>query len=650
MAFPEPVSARPGNDVHQVPEHSCRMVAAVPERTQESGELYCHLNDAGELWDTTELEQQQHAARPPDLSRECSLRTKRAAETEPLKMQLQDELSLHSIIAKQLHTLNAHFESVAATQMELQLALTLLAPSMSPSDLKEGGSPAGLLDVPVSSIGAPQEDAARLASKPSEATLFGNHMACAAPARVSGTDPGPMASKERRTTIFRGLRRRKNRNNFSGLRTRSEDLAELNTIFSRGDVVERDNITKRTLVQKEVAVDSFIGVIILVNAVFIGYCIDASESEAGSIFAIDCVFSLLFLLELLFKIALNGLRSHFCGDARKLNAFDFSLIVVDTTQLVMTTARSGEENAEVDVSHASLFRILRLVRLARLLRFLRYSMFDDFMAMIGGMIGGVCTLFWAAVLYSFAIYCMSLVFREAFGNGRVQDVHEYFKSVPRSMFTMFRCSFGDCSSERGTPIFEHVQNHYGLSYSFLYFIFVFSVTIGLFNVISAIFVEATLAAATSMRHKAKKARLQNEDLWCTRITTLLKLLAERQGVYIEPRERLVDIVEKLYDIDFTAEQMKNLSAEPQIRQVLEDLDIEPEDHDHLGAILDPDQNGKITTIELMDGIRSLRGEPKRSDIVQLDLMLRSMMGVVQEIHALLERVATGSHKADMKRH
>eukprot|EP00929_Paragymnodinium_shiwhaense_P114169 TRINITY_DN824_c0_g4_i1.p1 TRINITY_DN824_c0_g4~~TRINITY_DN824_c0_g4_i1.p1 ORF type:complete len:101 (-),score=17.51 TRINITY_DN824_c0_g4_i1:418-720(-) len=79
--------------------------------------------------------------------------------------------------------------------------------------------------------------------------------------------------------------------------------------------------------------------------------------------------------------------------------------------------------------------------------------------------------------------------------------------------------------------------------------------------------------------------------------------------------------------------MRDMVADPDVQRALTDLEIDPEDHEQLAEILDPDQGGSITIIELIDGLKRLRGDPKRSDIVQLDLMLRSIMGVVQDIQA-----------------
>merc|ERR1719487_2407787 len=89
------------------------------------------------------------------------------------------------------------------------------------------------------------------------------------------------------------------------------------------------------------------------------------------------------------------------------------------------------------------------------------------------------------VLFFCTIYIFALIFREALGRVEEPVVTEMFDSVPRSIFTVFRCSFGDCSGPGGVPIFEHVQIHYGWVWSLTYCGFEYLITIGLFNVMCA---------------------------------------------------------------------------------------------------------------------------------------------------------------------
>lgn len=93
-----------------------------------------------------------------------------------------------------------------------------------------------------------------------------------------------------------------------------------------------------------------------------------------------------------------------------------------------------------------------------------------------------------------------------------------------------------------------------------------------------------------------------------------------------------DSVDAIYDADITREVISQMGKDAEIQSSLSALDIDYEDHDTLSDVLDPDQGGSIAVIELIEGIERLRGEPRRSDMVTLDLMLRSVQRVLTDIH------------------
>ena len=70
----------------------------------------------------------------------------------------------------------------------------------------------------------------------------------------------------------------------------------------------------------------------------------------------------------------------------------------------------------------------------------------------------------------------------------------YFHTVPISLFTVFRMAFSDFSAANGTPLIESIRENspFGGLHCVVYSLLTFFVTAGLFNIISAIFVEATI--------------------------------------------------------------------------------------------------------------------------------------------------------------
>eukprot|EP00929_Paragymnodinium_shiwhaense_P099463 TRINITY_DN6111_c0_g2_i1.p1 TRINITY_DN6111_c0_g2~~TRINITY_DN6111_c0_g2_i1.p1 ORF type:complete len:655 (-),score=105.85 TRINITY_DN6111_c0_g2_i1:201-2165(-) len=464
------------------------------------------------------------------------------------------------------------------------------------------------------------------------------------PMRWNGKKTGadtPVSSTSRSTKMSHLLRR--SRSAFDGLRTADEDKDELRIVFEHAEEIEdklneekslMDQLREMNRQQLEMLLDSVIGILIVCNAVFIGVSLDATPEQGRIIFAIDLFFSVAFISELLIKLCVNGFNGQFRGENRLMNIFDASLIAIDLLQLSLQVLYPDATNNMANMPSASLFRVVRLCKLVRILRLLRHPVLQTLLMMMHGMIGGLPTLGWALLLFMFSVYIVALLCREFLGRQEEDHTHSYFSDVPRAMITTFRCSFGDCTDLAGTPIFEHVDKKHGIGFSVFYCLFAFTMSIGMFNVISAIFVQSTLAAATGMKAKQKKARLQDDVLWATRVNAIVRKIASTV-LDLDETERLSEHTDMIYDLDVSCDTMDRIGMDPVVRAALEELDVDAEDHECLSEILDVDQNGSVVVIELLQAIRRLRGNPRRSDIVSVDLLCRSIQSTLKEMQQSL---------------
>jgi hypothetical protein len=379
--------------------------------------------------------------------------------------------------------------------------------------------------------------------------------------------------------------------------------------------------------RKIVVFDSFMGVLIVSNAFTIGFSMD-NESKFWD--GLDMFFSISFLFEQCLKIYLIGVWKHYYSIA---NFSDACLVLIDWIQFLIQMNQDDQKRSP----SASLFRVIRLIRLVRLARLLRMPIFSDLVSMITGLVGGLTTLIWSIALFFLIVYVCALMFREFFGRSEKENIFDYFNSVPRAMFTVFRCSFGDCSSATGVPIFEHITLQYGALYAVIYCIFIFLITVGLFNVISAIFVESTMKAAIENEQKKRMERLRNTCLWESRISTLMLVFLEHVGKSCR-RGSVHDSIESLTHEEINAETFKKWVADERVCQALTDLDIKEGDHPFLFDILDCDNSGSIYMAEVVDGLARLRGEPRRSDIITVDLMVRSIQMQCNHLVANMNKV------------
>mmetsp|Transcript_134896 Transcript_134896/g.269167 ORF Transcript_134896/g.269167 Transcript_134896/m.269167 type:complete len:599 (+) Transcript_134896:111-1907(+) len=388
----------------------------------------------------------------------------------------------------------------------------------------------------------------------------------------------------------------------------------------------------------ELILDSIIGVVIFTNALFVGISMDSSPEQAAELIPVDICYGILFWGEMLLKLYLHGCRERYCGPEGFANQFDLALVLTDTAQLcIVFLAPDLQEQMGSSGMSASLFRVVRLMRLARVIRLLRSNIFKDLLTMFQGLIGGAHTLGWSFVLFMLFIYVVALVFRELIGPHEhdfedEENVQWYFRSVPRSMMTVFRCSFGDCSDQSGTPIFEHVEKKFGMEMGLVFGGFIFVVMIGLFNVISAIFVESTLNAAAQIAAKKETERLLDKTHFSRHFLKLLACILEQLwGEHDEDLQALTDgrctrdILDRVMSVEYLREDFEALVEKNwRAQHALVDLDIDKQDWRYLSDILDPDNSGTIGIFELLDGLQRLRGSPRRSDVIAVDLMLRSV--------------------------
>merc|ERR1711920_1120115 len=103
-------------------------------------------------------------------------------------------------------------------------------------------------------------------------------------------------------------------------------------------------------------------------------------------------------------------------------------------------------------------------------------------------------------------------------------------------------------------------------------------------------------------------------------------------------KRLSAALSDICDIVISKDTIDAVVKDPAAIAALNNLDIDPGDHEFLADILDPDNSGEITIPELLDGIRRLRGEPRRSDIISVDLMIRSLQVIIGAMHSQLTEI------------
>lgn len=313
--------------------------------------------------------------------------------------------------------------------------------------------------------------------------------------------------------------------------------------------------------------------------------------------------------------------------------------------------------------------------------------------MIHGIFAGLRVLFWAVVLFFLFIYFLALAMvRILKGDSSRQAnpvIDESFGKVPWGMLTIFRCFTDGCTAHDGSPLQAHLFHELGAVFLISYMLTVLFVSIGLFNLIMAIFVDnvmeskrlqkqeergtnrnkvevelrkvirqcaSRLHAAgmdtaeksqgpAGLRQERMRQRLNSYE--ARRITNTLKpSMASSTAIGITKtfrcclRHRHRDSQDRLFasevlrdeEINVTREFFQDLIAQPDMMLVLEHLDIDASTHDELFDCLDADMSGSLDCDELVDGLMSLRGPAEKKDSVGALLCARVTQQMLKNLH------------------
>jgi len=270
----------------------------------------------------------------------------------------------------------------------------------------------------------------------------------------------------------------------------------------------------------------------------------------------------------------------------------------------------------------SLLKVVRLARLARLLRMLHFKMFAELKAMVLGVIAGVRVLAWAIVLLLLVLYVVGLAM-----NNIVGSAVEEFRTVPEAMLTVFRCYTDGCTRYTGTPLHTVLFENYGAVFFCGYILIFMVVTVGIFNLIMAIFIDNVSCSSLSRRLNEIGNSFEAIELLVRE--SISKFVAEATNMkYSE-------------DVTISRQVFNEWLDRPAVTRLLETMDIEVSSKAGIFDVLDVDMSGELEFEELIGGLMHLRGPITKSDIVAVRLKVRYMCGLIEDMWTKLA-VLSGS--------
>eukprot|EP00928_Gymnodinium_smaydae_P001157 TRINITY_DN10423_c0_g5_i1.p1 TRINITY_DN10423_c0_g5~~TRINITY_DN10423_c0_g5_i1.p1 ORF type:complete len:606 (-),score=77.71 TRINITY_DN10423_c0_g5_i1:276-2033(-) len=404
-----------------------------------------------------------------------------------------------------------------------------------------------------------------------------------------------------------------------------------------------------------IIVDACMSGLIMLNILLIGISADVAPQSVAWV-VVDALFALAFLFEICLKIRVTGLLNFSCGPEKLMNWLEAVLVALAVSESIVTSVQMSL-GASSGVHLLTLFRTLRVCRVIRIIRVVRLEVFKELKEMIRGTVGGMKTLAWSVVLIVLPVYTMCILLREALGDHTGGDSGaEYFASVPRSFFSVFRCIvIGDCAANDGRPLYVLITENHGWQYGVLYCVVAVFMSFGLYNVIVAMFVENVVKVSKERETMARKGRLRDPAFFGRKMAELLQIV---YCVYTDlapcPNGRSFSTVDSgstggsgrrkrrfsgssifalAADMELTPEMFAMIRELPDVQRILYELDVADDDQHNLFETLDADGGGTIDMEEFCSGIQKLRGDPCRSDIISIDFKIKS---VQSELHACME--------------
>lgn len=357
---------------------------------------------------------------------------------------------------------------------------------------------------------------------------------------------------------------------------------------------------------------------------------------------VEICFMVFYLIEAVVKLRLMGCKGYFRGPEWAWNFFDMLCLILTVFDFVVTqVVLYIGASQSVDLSILTLLKTLRLARLARLIRALRYPIFRELNLMVMGVFSGMRILVWAIVLLIVFIYVVAVAMNKLIG-----DVEPEFGTLMDSMMTLFRCFTDGCTAYDGTPLQERLQRTYGAVFFTGYILVFMLVTVGIFNLIMAIFIDNVMTSQLERKQRhlsetASDTEVALKDILCRLLKnckpalipcSIAEEMESIQASRISDKAKVRACFDCLSgaDVVISRDAFRVWLQEPQFLQVLEDADIDIHNKATLFDLMDADMGGSLSTDEVFCGLMQLRGPPTKGDIIGISLRVTHIARLVHE--------------------
>ncbi|CAE7225378.1 Scn11a, partial [Symbiodinium natans] len=306
---------------------------------------------------------------------------------------------------------------------------------------------------------------------------------------------------------------------------------------SEGILEERQNCLGR--LTSHPVFDTFFAFLVVSNTIFIGIEVQETLSHPGErptvFYVVQYVYTGLFTLELLLRVAAEGLR-FFCAEDWAWGWLDLIVVVSSLTEVAFDIL---ESQGVTNMTGLRAFRVIRITRFLKTLRLVRVFRFVMALrTLITSIMYTLRSLFWALVLLALIIYVFSVLLAQAVSEHRLSGTSslpvettdaatKYFSTLPRTMLTLFMAISGGVSWEEVAAPLEAIS----MVWLFVFLFYVAFTYFAVLNVLTGVFCQSAIESAQNDHANVVQSMLANKEAHVEKIRALFsKLGAERDGI------------------------------------------------------------------------------------------------------------------------
>jgi len=318
------------------------------------------------------------------------------------------------------------------------------------------------------------------------------------------------------------------------------------------------------------------------------------NSNRGGNLVVDIVFCLLFLLELLLRIAPYGL-SFFTSSEWVWNLADSVIVCLTCVQVAIEIATQ-----DASVVNPVAFRMLRLLRAMSTFRVARvFTRFRELRLLVYSVLGCMRSLgFSLLMLWSFILLCSTILTVGAQScdysstTDQSSELLKFFGTLGRTCMTLYMAICGGMDWGENYWTLEPI----GWQYQATYILYVSFAIFGLVNVFAGVFVEHAMQAGS----KDRELQIRNQ------IDQDFHNLKQLQRVF---EELDVNNSGKL-----SLDEFENHLSDERAMAYFSAVKLDVSEVPRLFRLMDTDNSGSVDIEEFIVGCERLKGESRSLDI------------------------------------